>query len=101
MAMTRESELADPWRPPSLLFLPFKYLSLSLFFSLSRLCQCVTGFLPTFLLSCVRAVLLVINCLLSFFYLNSAGCGRGRGPAASESAGVPGRIGSLGPQFTA
>ncbi len=25
---------------------------------------CVTGFLPTFLLSCVRAVLLVINCLL-------------------------------------
>jgi hypothetical protein len=24
----------------------------------------VTGFLPTFLLSCVRAVLLVINCLL-------------------------------------
>ena len=57
---------ADPW-PPSLLFLPFKFLSLSLFFSLSRLCQCqcrVTGFLPTFLLSCVRAVLLVINCLL-------------------------------------
>jgi hypothetical protein len=53
----------DPW-PPSLLFLPFQFLSLSLFFSLSRLCQCVTGFLPTFLLSCVRAVLLVINCLL-------------------------------------
>ena len=24
----------------------------------------MTGFLPTFLLSCVRAVLLVINCLL-------------------------------------
>jgi hypothetical protein len=56
---------ADPW-PPSLLFLPFKFLSLSLFFSLSRLCQCVTGFLPTFLLSCVRAVLLVINCLLLY-----------------------------------
>jgi hypothetical protein len=27
---------ADPW-PPSLLFFPFKFLSLSLFFSLSRL----------------------------------------------------------------
>jgi hypothetical protein len=54
---------ADPW-PPSLLFHPFQFLSLSLFFSLSRLCQCVNGFLPTFLLSCVRAVLLVINCLL-------------------------------------
>jgi hypothetical protein len=38
--------------------------SLSLFFSLSRLCQCVTGFLPAFLLSCVRAILWVINCLL-------------------------------------
>jgi hypothetical protein len=49
----------DPWP-----FLPFKLLSLSLFISLSRLCQCVTGFLPTFLLSSVRAVLLVKNCLL-------------------------------------
>jgi hypothetical protein len=26
----------------------------------------VTGFLPTFLLSCVRAVLLVMNCLLTY-----------------------------------
>jgi hypothetical protein len=49
---------AGPW-PLSLLFLPFKFLSLSLFFSLSRLCQCMTSFLPTLLLSCVRAVLLV------------------------------------------
>ncbi len=59
------SKVIYPW-PPSLLFLPFNFLSLSLFFSLSRLCQCVTGFLPTFFLSCVRAVLLVINYLLLY-----------------------------------
>ena len=30
----------------------------------------MTGFLPTFLLSCVRAVLLVINCLLLIVVFN-------------------------------
>jgi hypothetical protein len=54
-----------PWGGGPLAISEDSFLSLSLFFSLSRLCQCVTGFLTTFLLSCVRAVLLVINCLLS------------------------------------